>query len=332
MNAHQSQKRLTLAAGVLAAAVLAAFAPGTRAQTADFPNKVITLVATFPPGGASDIVARAVADPLTKVIGQQVVVDNRPGAGGSIGAGIVARAKPDGYTLVLTNSSPMSIAPYALAQSPYDPVTSFTHVFYIGATPLILVADPKSGLNSVGDLVRAIKAKPDYSFGSGGPASVGHIVGEMMSDLLNARMVHVPYKGGALMVPDLMAGRISIGFDVSTAYIQMVKAGQLKALAMMGPKRSALLPDVPSIAEAGFPQLVSENYFGLSGPAGMAKDVVEKLLKSATVAVTDPASRKRLEETGLEISSGMTPAQFTTYVGKQAKEWAPIVKASGAQL
>ena len=298
---------------------------------AQYPQKPITLVATFPAGGASDIVARTVAEPMAKILGQQMVVDNRPGAGGSIGAAAVSRASPDGYTLVLANSSPMSISPFAIEKSPYDPVKGFTHVFYIGATPLIIVANPKAGLNNMADLVKAIKAKPDLAFGSGGPASIGHIVGEMMKTELKANMTHIPYKGGSLMVPDLIAGIIPIGFDVSTAYVQLVKGGQLKALALTGAKRSDLLPDVPTIVEAGFPNLVSENYFGISAPPGTPADVVEKLHKAFTEAVALPATKKKLEETGVVLAP-MSAAQFTSYVAKQAKDWEPAVRASGAKL
>ena len=298
---------------------------------AQYPAKPITLIATFPPGGASDIVARTVAEPMAKILGQPVIVDNRPGAGGSIGASAAARAAADGYTLVLANSSPMSISPFAIEKSPYDPVKGFSHIFYIGATPLIIVANPKAGLNNMADLVKAIKAKPDYQFGSGGPASIGHIVGEMMKTELKANMTHIPYKGGSLMVPDLIAGIIPIGFDVSTAYVQLVKGGQLKALALTGPKRSDLLPDVPTIGEAGFPNLASENYFGISAPPGTPKKVVDKLHKVLTEAVALPATRKKLEETGLVILP-MSQPQFTAYVAKQAKDWEPAVRASGAKL
>lgn len=298
---------------------------------AQYPVKPITLIVTFPAGGASDIVARTVAEPLGKILGQAVVVDNRPGAGGSIGAGAVARAAPDGYTLVLANSSPMSISPFAIEKPPYDPVKGFTHVFYIGATPLIIVANPKAGLNNMADLVKAIKARPDMPFGSGGPASIGHIVGEMMKTELKANMTHIPYKGGALMVPDLIAGTIPIGFDVSTAYVQLVKGGQLKALALTGAKRSDLLPDVPTIVEAGFPNLVSENYFGISAPPGTPKEIVDKLHKALTEAVALPATKKKLEETGLEIHP-MSQPDYTSYVAKQARAWEPAVRASGAKL
>lgn len=314
-----------LLAGVFAIAAGAACA-------ADFPTKPITLIATFPAGGASDIVARTIAEPLGQKFGQAVVVDNRVGVGGSLGSVAVMRSNPDGYTLLLANSSPMSIAPFVMENKPYDPVKNFTHVFYIGATPLIVIANPKVGPSSIADLVKQAKAKPEgYPFGSGGPASIGHIVGERFKSELKVNMIHVAYKGGAPMSADLIGGQIPVAFDVSTAYIPLVKGGQLKALAFTSTKRSDLLPDVPTIGEAGFPDLVAENYFGISGPAGMPKDVVEKLHKTLTEVVAMPATKKKLEETGVVIQS-MSSAEYTAYVEKQAKDWTPAVKASGAKL
>lgn len=312
----------------LAAAALLA-GPAALAQT--YPSRPITLVVPFAAGGPTDVVARALSIPMGKALGQTVLVENKVGAGGTVAAGAVARAAPDGYTLVLANSSPMSISPFAMEKSPYDPIKGFTHVFYIGATPVIIVANPKAGLNTMADLVKAIKARPDMAFGSGGPASIGHIVGEMMKTELKANMTHIPYKGGSLMVPDLIAGTIPVGFDVMTAYVQLVKGGQLKALALTGSKRNDLLPDVPTIAEAGFPNLATENYFGISAAPGTPKEIVDKLHRALTEAVATPATKKKLEETGLVIQP-MSQPEFATYVAKQSKEWEPAVRASGAKL
>lgn len=317
-------------ARVLAVAIASVFACGT--QAADFPTKPITLVATFPAGGASDIVARTVAEPLGQKLGQAVVVDNRVGVGGSLGSGAVMRSNPDGYTLLLANSSPMSIAPFVMEKQPYDPVKGFSHIFYIGATPLIVIANPKVGPSSIADLVKQAKAKPEgYPFGSGGPASIGHIVGEMFKSELKVNMVHIAYKGGAPMSTDLIGGQIPVAFDVSTAYVPLVKAGQLKGLALTSTKRSDQLPDVPTIVEAGFPDLVAENYFGISGPPGMPKEVVEKLNKALAEVVQMPATKKKLEETGVTLKA-MSAAEYTAYVEKQAKDWTPAVKNSGAKL
>jgi tripartite-type tricarboxylate transporter receptor subunit TctC len=315
---------------LLAGAVLAWFAGS--AVAADFPTKPITLIATFPAGGASDIVARTVAEPLGQKLGQPVVVDNRVGVGGSLGSGAVMRAAPDGYTLLLANSSPMSIAPFVMEKQPYNPVKDFTHIYYLGATPLIVIANPKVGPSSIADLVKQAKAKPEgYPFGSGGPASIGHIVGEMFKSELKVNMMHIAYKGGAPMSTDLIGGQIPVAFDVSTAYVPLVKAGTLKGLAITSAKRSDQLPEVPTIVEAGFPGLVAENYFGISGPPGMPKDVTDKIYKALVEVMQQPATRKKLEDTGLDIKS-MSQGEYVKYVEKQATDWTPAVKGSGAKL
>jgi tripartite-type tricarboxylate transporter receptor subunit TctC len=305
---------------------------GSSAFAADYPSKPITLVVTFPAGGASDIVARTIAEPMGQKLGQAVVVDNRVGVGGSLGSTVVKTSVADGYTLLLANSSPMSIAPFVMEKQPYDPAKGFTHIFYIGATPLIVIANPKVGPSSIADLVKQAKAKPEgYPFGSGGPASIGHIVGERFKSELGVNMIHVAYKGGAPMSTDLIGGQIPVAFDVMTAYVPLVKGGQLRGLAVTSTKRSELLPNVPSIVEAGFPDLAGENYFGVSGPPGMPKEVVEKLYKTLSEIVMLSATKKKLEETGVTLKM-MTQPEYAAYVEKQAKDWLPAVKASGAKL
>jgi tripartite-type tricarboxylate transporter receptor subunit TctC len=226
------------------------------AAHAAWPEKPIRIVVTFAAGGASDIVARAIAEPLGKALGQTVVVDNKPGAGGgTIGGLDVVRAAPDGYTLMLSNSTPTSIGPFTVPKPPYDPVKQFTHVGMLGVAPVLLMSNPKTGPASLKDLPKAAAA-PGYSFGSGGPGSIGHIVGEMTKDAMKIQMTHIPYKGGAPMTTDLIAGQIPVGIDVITAFVPMVKAGQIKALAVTTRTRSPLLPDVPTVVELGLPQLV----------------------------------------------------------------------------
>lgn len=319
-----------LAYRVVAASLVALL--GTAASAADYPTRPITIIVTFPAGGASDIVARTIAEPLGQKLGQAVVVDNRVGVGGAIGGMVVARAAPDGYTLLLANSSPMSIAPLVMEKTPYDAVKNFTHVFYIGATPLLVIANTGAGLSSIADLAKAAKAKPEgYPFGSGGPASIGHIVGERFKSELKVNMIHVAYKGGAPMTSDLIGGQIPVAFDVATAYIPLVRSGQLKGLAITSARRSELLPDVPSIVEAGFPDLVAENYFGIAGPAGMPREVVDKLHQALAEVMQLPATRKKLEDTGVVIKA-MTQVEYSGFVAKQVTDWMPAVRASGAKL
>ena len=296
------------------------------AAHAAWPEKPIRIVVTFAAGGASDIVARAIAEPLGKALGQTVVVDNKPGAGGTIGGLDVVRAAPDGYTLMLSNSTPTSIGPFTVPKPPYDPVKQFTHVGMLGVAPVLLMSNPKTGPASLKDLPKAAAA-PGYSFGSGGPGSIGHIVGEMTKDAMKIQMTHIPYKGGAPMTTDLIAGQIPVGIDVITAFVPMVKAGQIKALAVTTRTRSPLLPDVPTVVELGLPQLVAENYFGVSGPAGLPKEVTDKLGAALAAVVADPAIVKRFEELGITTVK-MGSADFSAFVAKQVSDWQPAIKAA----
>jgi tripartite-type tricarboxylate transporter receptor subunit TctC len=309
--------------GALVAALLSTLAWGS-AQAA-YPEKPIRIVVTFAAGGASDIVARTISEPLSKALGQPVVVDNKPGAGGTLGGLDVVRAAPDGYTLMLSNSTPLSIGPFTVPKQPYDPLKQFTHVALLGVAPVLIMANPKSGPATLKDLPKAA-ADPAYSFGSGGPGSIGHIVGEMTKGAMKIQMTHIPYKGGAPMTTDLIAGTIPVGIDVITAYVPMMKSGQIKGLAVTSKTRSPLAPDVPTVVELGLPMLVAENYFGVSGPAGMPKEVTDKLYAALEKIIADPAIVKRFEELGITPVKA-TPAEFVDMVGRQVNEWQPLIKA-----
>jgi tripartite-type tricarboxylate transporter receptor subunit TctC len=294
--------------------------------SAAWPEKPVRIVVTFAAGGASDIVARAISEPLAKALGQPVIVDNKPGAGGTIGGAEVVRSAPDGYTLMLSNSTPLSIGPWTVPKLPYDPIKQFTHVGMLGVAPVLIMANPKTGPATLKDLPKAA-ATPGYTFGSGGPGSIGQIVGEMTKAAMKINMTHIPYKGGAPMTTDLIAGQIPVGIDVITAFVPMVKAGQIRALAVTTPTRSPLLPEVPTVVELGLPQLVAENYFGVSGPAGLPKEVTERLAKALADIVADPAIVKRFEELGITTVK-MNSAQFGEFVTKQINDWAPAIKAA----
>ena len=306
-----------------AAAVLLVVATGAHAA---WPEKPLRIVVTFNSGGASDIVARVISEPLGKALGQPVIVDNKPGAGGTIGGTEVMRSAPDGYTLMLSNSTPLSIGPWTVPKLPYDPIKQFTHVAMLGVAPVLIMANPKTGPASLKDLPKAAAA-PGYNFGSGGPGSIGHIVGEMAKAAMKIQMTHVPYRGGAPMTTDLISGQIPLGIDVITAFVPMVKSGQIKGLAVTTRERSPLLPEVPSVVELGLPQLVAENYFGVSGPAGLPKEVTDKLAKALAEIVADPAIVKRFEELGITPSK-VTASQFADFVAKQINDFAPAIKAA----
>ncbi|URI11759.1 tripartite tricarboxylate transporter substrate binding protein [Aquincola tertiaricarbonis] len=301
------------------------------AVQAAWPDKPIRIVVTFAAGGASDIVAREIATPLGKVLGQPVIVDNKPGAGGTIGGAEVARSAPDGYTLLLSNSTPLSIGPFTLAKPPYDPVKQFTHVAMLGVAPVLVMANPQAGMATLKDLPKvAAAAKGGMSFGSGGPGSIGQIVGEMVKVDMKLDMTHVPYRGGAPMTTDLVAGQIPLGIDVITAYVPMLKTGQLKGLAVTSRTRSPLAPDVPTVVELGYPDLVADNYFGVSAPAGLPKDITDKLAAALNEVAAQPAIVKRFEELGITPMK-LNGEAFAGFVGKQVNDWAPAIKAANLQ-
>ena len=297
----------------------------STAVQAAYPERPIRIVVTFAAGGASDIVARTISEPLSKLMGQPVIVDNKPGAGGTLGGLDVVRSPADGYTLMLSNSTPLSIGPFTVPKQPYDPARQFPHIAMLGVAPVLLMANPKSGPATLKDLPKAAAAA-GYTFASGGPGSIGHIVGEMAKAAMKIQMLHIPYRGGAPMTTDLIAGVIPVGIDVITAFVPIVKAGQIRALAVTTRQRSPLLPDVPTTTELGYPSLVAENYFGVSGPAGLPKDVSDKLGQALAQIVADPGIVKRFEELGITTVK-MSAGEFAELVNKQANDWSPLIKA-----
>ena len=312
----------TLAAGAAAACFPA---------WAAWPDKPIKIVVTFPAGGASDIVARVMAEQLGKKLGQAVVVDNRPGAGGSVGGLIVTQAPADGYTLMLSNSTPISIGPFALDKQPYDPVEGFTHIALIGSAPCVVMANPAAPIKTMADLEALARKSGRLDFASGGPASIGHIYGELMKKAMGVNLVHIPYRGGAPMTTDLIAGVVPVGIDVLTAYVPYFKSGQLVPVAVTSATRSPLVPDVPSVVEFGYRKLVLENFFGLSGPAKMPADVVARLNAACNEVLASAEVKKKMLDLGINTTPG-SPAAFSGFVRDQVAALAPTVKAAGVKL
>ena len=298
---------------------------------ADWPEKPIKIVVTFAAGGASDIVARVMADQLSKKLGQSVVVENRPGAGGSVGGLAVTQAAPDGYTLMLSNSTPISMGPFALEKQPYDPVSGFTHIALIGSAPCVVMANPQTPIKTLPDLEAQARKAGRLDFGSGGPASIGHIYGELMKKTMGVNLQHVPYRGGAPMTTDLIAGTIPLGIDVVTAFVPYFKSGQLVPLAVTSATRTPLLPDVPSVVEFGYRTLVLDNFFGLSGPANLPAAVVARLNSATNEILAQADVKKRMLDLGI-TTAPTSAAAFTTYVRAQVETLAPVVKAAGVKL
>jgi len=317
-------KRLCMAFALLL------FAGSSAAQS--WPTKPVRVIVTFPPGGSSDIVARLIAIPLQADLGQPIIVDNKPGAGGTIGALEAARATPDGYTLMLSNSAPISISPAMQDQPRYDPVKSFTHVSYIGSVANVFVVHPSVPAKNMAELVAWIKAQPNpVVYGSGGVGSIGHLVGETMKKDLGLRMEHIGYKGSSPMHNDLLGGTIKLAIDTLPQNVPFMKDGKLRALAVTSPVRAPMAPEVPSVVELGQKKLVAENFLGVSGPAGLPREVVARLRGAMKKSLADSNVTQRLADLGVQ-GRDMSPEEFTAFVANQVREWHQPVKDSGAKL
>lgn len=314
----------------LSALSLAAVAPSLRAQS--WPTQPVKLVVTFPPGGSSDIVARLVGPLLSQRIGQPVVIENRPGAASTLGATQVARAQPDGHTLLMSNSAPLSISPALMTSPSYDPLKSFRHLAYVGEVPTVLVVHPSLPVTDFAGFLAWARAQKDpVGFGSGGQASVGHIVGELLAQKAGLKMQHIPYKGAGPMRTDLLGGQIKVAVDALPQNLPFLKSGRLRVLAVTAPRRVAQAPELPTVVELGFPDLVAENFVGISAPVGLSEAVEKRLVTDLNAVLADPGLRAQLQAQGFELST-RTPEAFADFIKEQAERWAPVVRASGATL
>jgi tripartite-type tricarboxylate transporter receptor subunit TctC len=324
-----TDRRQILAQGL---GLLAATAVPAAARAQAWPTQPVKLIVTFPPGGSSDIVARLVAPLLSQRIGQTVTVENRPGAASTLGAALVARSQPDGHTLLMSNSAPMSISPTLMDKPSYDPLASFRHLAYIGDVPTVLVVHPSVPVTDFAGFVAWAKAQGEpVSFGSGGQASVGHIVGELLAQQAGLKMQHVPYKGAGPMRSDLLGGQIKVAVDALPQNIPFLTSGRLRLLAVTAPQRVAQAPDVPSVVELGYPGLVAQNFVGISAPAGLPSAVEQRLVSALTQVLADADLQAKLRSQGFELAT-RTPEGFADFIRQQAERWAPVVKASGAKL
>ena len=314
---------------VLSAMIALSSAAATAAEV--FPSRALRLIVPFPPGGPTDIVGRLVAQKLSEGLGQQVVIDNRAGAGGTVGSEAAARALPDGYTLLYGSTSTLGIAPSIYPRLAYDPRTSFAPVSLVSIGPLVLAVNPAVPAKTVRELIDLARARPGkLNFASAGSGTPLHLAGELFKTITATDIVHVPYKGGGPAVADLLAGQVQMVFESFANLGPHIRAGKLRALLVTSRERSPQYPDVPDIVEAGLPQFEIAFWSGLVAPAGTPVDIVNRLNAEVRRALASPEARATLAAQGLDPMAD-TPAEFATFIAREVEQWGRAVKASGAR-
>jgi tripartite-type tricarboxylate transporter receptor subunit TctC len=312
---------------ILGAALLAAT---TVAAAQNYPQRPVRFVVPYAPGGSTDTLARSMGSKLSELLGQQVVVDNRPGANGDIGMTIVARAPADGYSIVLGYIANIGIGPSLYEKMPYDPVKDFAPITQVAGASNIFVIHPSLPAKNFKEFIAYTKANPKkVNFASAGVASVGHLTGELLNDMAGIDMQHIPYKGSGQAITDLVGGHIKVMISGMASTLPHVRSGKLVGIVTTGLKRTPATPDIPTIAEtyAGFE---SSSWFGVLAPAGTPRPIINRLTGDIHKSLQDPAVAKRLAAVGFEITYG-TPEQFAAYIQTEIKKWAKVVKASGAK-
>jgi tripartite-type tricarboxylate transporter receptor subunit TctC len=312
-----------------AAALLACLAGQAAAQ--EFPGKPVRLVVPYPAGGVTDVTARIIAEALTETIGQQVIVDNRPGAAGNVGSDLVAKSKPDGYTLLMAligNTISMSL----YKDLPYDFSRDLTPIIQLYTSSNVLAVHPSVPANTVQELIALAKAKPGtLNYASTGNGTSTHLSGELFKLVTGTDIVHVPYKGGSPAQIDLLAGQVHMMFDNIPVSVKHIQAGSLRALATTGPARSRSLPEVPTLAEAGVPDVIVEGWVGIVAPAGTPRGIIDKLNSEVNKTLQSPRVRKSLEDGGVTIVGG-TPEAFGQFIAQETEKWAKVIKAANIKV
>jgi tripartite-type tricarboxylate transporter receptor subunit TctC len=327
---HKFTRRQTIK--LAAASTLAAGSPAiVRAQTQGWPNRVVRLIVPFAAGGANEAFARNLATKLSEIWGQQVIIENKPGAGGNLGAELVARAEPDGHTLLIA-SFPHAVNRFLYPAVTYDIVADFTPVTVIGVTPNLMVVPNSSPARTVQEFIAHAKANPGkMTFASSGAGTSIHLSGELFKRVAGLDLTHVPYRGGAPALADLIPGRVDLMFNVMSSVLPQVQGGQMRALAVTTPQRVAAARDYPTMIEAGVPGFEVTGWFGFMLPAKTPPEIVRKVHADGVAAINDPAVRGRLEALGV-IVTGSSPEEFATFLKKEAEKWGPVIKEAGIKV
>ena len=296
-----------------------------------YPSKPIRFVVAFPPGGGTDIIARTIGTRLGERFGQQVIIDNRPGAGGNIGTDIVAKAPPDGYTILMGSVGPLAINASLMGKLAFDPLRDFAPVTLCDAVPNMLVLNPAVAAGSVKELIAFAKARPgEINYASSGLGTPAQLAGALFNSMAGVKLVHIPYKGGVLALTEVMAGRVQLMFSTMPPALPHVKAGKLKALAVTSVQRSPAMPELPTVAEAALPGFEAITWHGVVAPAGTPGTIVARLNTEIVGILRVPEVKERLAAQGAEAAS-TTPAQFAAYIRTEAVKWAKVVRESGAR-
>jgi len=309
-------------------AVVWAALPMTVAVAADYPAKPVHIISPYTPGGGNDVICRAVAVRLGPIMGQPAVVENKPGANTIIGTDYVAKSPPDGYTMILVPSA-HTVNPHLYEKLPYDSVRDFTPITQVGSAPLLLVVNTSLPIKSIRDLIQAAQGKPnEITYGTSGSGSAGHLAGALLGALVGIQLQHIPYKGAAPAATALLSNEVMLSFSPPSTLMPHVRSGRLRALGMSGDKRSAIAPDIPTIAESGIPNYEAGLWYGFLGPAKLPRDILLRLNSSIATVIADKSTQEVLAKLGIDPFTS-TPEAFAQLILNDIQKWGPIVKASG---
>lgn len=332
LYSRSTQRMMSRGATVFAVSIVSAFSPMQDALAADYPTKPIKLILGFAPGGQADILGRILGKQFTQILGQPIIIDNRPGAGGSIAAEIASRETPDGYTLLMVDQGMLAANLTLYKKLGYNPEKDFVPISLIGSQANVLIVHPSVPARSMAELIALAKAKPaTLNFASGGRGSASHLAGELFKTEANINIVHVAYKGTGPALQDVVAGHVQMTFSAVSPVLGFIRSGAVRPLAVSTAKRTAILPDISTVAELGIPGYALSTWNGLAAPAGTPKEVIATLHRATVTALKDPDVRKSLTDMGVDIA-GNSPEEFQAFIKSEITKWSAIVKASGAQL